>query len=106
MSVFQNRFKQLRIEHGLSQEEAAVRLGCSRSRVGMYETGKREPDFEMMEKIADLFNVDMSYLVGGSDYTIKVDNDMELILEVMRNPSTRELLVKYAELLKITKEEK
>ena len=32
----------------------------------MYETGGREPDFEMMEAIADIFNVDMDYLMGRS----------------------------------------
>lgn len=30
----------------------------------MYETGGREPDFETMEAIADIFNVDMDYLMG------------------------------------------
>ena len=32
----------------------------------MYETGAREPDFEAMEAIADIFNVDMDYLMGRS----------------------------------------
>ena len=39
-------------------------LDVSRSTVGMYETGGREPDFETMEAIADIFNVDMDYLMG------------------------------------------
>lgn len=30
----------------------------------MYETGSREPDFETCEAIADIFNVDMDYLMG------------------------------------------
>lgn len=38
----------------------------SRSAVGMYETGKREPDFATGEAIADLFDVDMDYLMGRS----------------------------------------
>ena len=29
-----------------------------------YETGKREPDFETLESIADYFNVDMNFLLG------------------------------------------
>lgn len=33
----------------------------------MYETGQREPDFEICEAIADIFNVDMDYLIGRSD---------------------------------------
>ena len=33
----------------------------------MYEIGKREPNFEMLEAIADYFNVDMNFLLGKSD---------------------------------------
>ena len=39
-------------------------LKVSRSTIGMYETGSREPDFETCEAIADIFNVDMDYLLG------------------------------------------
>ena len=36
----------------------------------MYERGEREPGFETMESIADLFNVDMNYLYGRTDIKI------------------------------------
>lgn len=36
----------------------------------MYERGEREPGFETMEAIADLFNVDMNYLYGRTDIKI------------------------------------
>ena len=39
-------------------------LGISESTVGMYERDQREPDFEMLEAIADYFNVDMDFLTG------------------------------------------
>lgn len=67
MANFAGRMKQLRQEHNMSQEELAARLGISRSAVGMYEQGKREPDFEVLDKIADLFGVDLSYMLGSSD---------------------------------------
>lgn len=51
----------------MSQEEFAAKIGVSRSTVGMYETGKREPDLETCEAIADFFNVDMDYLTGRSN---------------------------------------
>ena len=31
----------------------------------MYEQGRRSPDYETLEKIADIFNVDMNFLMGG-----------------------------------------
>jgi transcriptional regulator with XRE-family HTH domain len=49
----------------------------------MYEAGKREPDFETLEAIADFFNVDMDYLLGRTDKTTYIpgsqtDNRMKL----------------------------
>ena len=39
-------------------------LGLSRSTVGMYEQGKREPDFETLERIADYFGINLDDLTG------------------------------------------
>lgn len=66
MANFGSILKNLRLSRNITQGELAVKLGISRSAVGMYETGGREPDFEMMETIADIFNVDMDYLMGRS----------------------------------------
>lgn len=69
MGNFQNVFKQLRISSGFTQAEFSKKIGISRSTIGMYETGAREPDFETLEKIADFFNVDIDYLLGRTDKT-------------------------------------
>ncbi len=69
MGNFQNIFKRLRISSGLTQVEMAEKLGISRSTIGMYETGAREPDFETLEAIADFFNVDTDYLLGRTEKT-------------------------------------
>ena len=75
MGEFAKRLKKLRLNKHLTQDELAPELGISRSTLGMYETGKREPDFETLETIADFFNVDMNYLIGYSD----VPHDWERI---------------------------
>ncbi len=67
MGEFAKRLRKLRTDKQLTQDELAPKLGISRSTLGMYETGKREPDFETLETIADFFNVDMNYLIGYSD---------------------------------------
>lgn len=64
MSKFSERFKELRSSRKLSQQELADRLGTSKSSINMYERGEREPGLEMLENIADFFNVDMDYLIG------------------------------------------
>lgn len=50
----------------MSQKELAEKIGISRSAVGMYEAGEREPDFETLEALADTFNVNMDTLLGKS----------------------------------------
>ena len=65
--TFGENLKALRKARGLTQEEFAKQSGISRSAIGMYESGKREPkNFEMLETIADFFNVDMNTLLGTS----------------------------------------
>ena len=69
MGIFQNTLKTLRNSQNLTQDELAKRLKISRSAIGMYENGSREPDFETLELIADFFNVDIDYLLGRTNKT-------------------------------------
>lgn len=65
--MFAERIKQLRKEKGLTQTELARALGISGATVAMWETGKRRPSFEMMEKLTDFFDKNLGYLIGDSD---------------------------------------
>lgn len=76
--MFCKRLKLLRKENGWNQSELGRKAGISRSAIGMYEQGKREPDFETLEDLADIFNVDIDYLLGNTDIRRKYD------LEVLR----------------------
>lgn len=67
MAEVGQRIKDLRTSRGLTQEQLADILKISKSRIGMYEIGQREPNFEMLEALADYFNVDMNFLLGKSD---------------------------------------
>lgn len=71
MATFAERLRSLRQEKGWSQQRLADELKLSKSSVNMYERGEREPGFETMESIADLFNVDMNYLYGRTDIKIE-----------------------------------
>ena len=64
---FNEILKKLRLEDELNQTQLAQAIGVSRSAIGMYESGRREPDFETMEAIADYFNVTMDYLHGKTN---------------------------------------
>ena len=78
MSRFSDRLKLLRAEHDLTQQVLANRLEISKSSVNMYERGEREPGIQTLEAIADLFNVDMDYLLGKSDIPNRSALDSQL----------------------------
>ena len=64
MAQLSDMLTYLRKRKGMSQQELANTLKISRSAIGMYETGKREPDLETLEVFADFYNVDMNTLTG------------------------------------------
>ena len=60
-----NRIKTLREQHGMKQRELAKELGVSQNTLSTWETGRYEPDAEMLKKIAYALNVSVDYLIGG-----------------------------------------
>ena len=71
MSGFSDMLTFLRKREGYSQQELSEKLSVSRSAISMYESGKREPDYETLEELADFFNVNMSTLLGKTDAELK-----------------------------------
>ncbi len=58
--------KELRKKKGIRQKDMANYLNVSTSTVGMYESGKRDPDTETIQKIAQYYGVAVDYLLGNS----------------------------------------
>ena len=56
--------KRARESARLTQTQAAEALGISDGTYKNYEQGKREPKFELLCQIADLFHVTTDYLLG------------------------------------------
>ena len=65
--MFPERLKDLRKEKGMTQIELATALGVSSGTVAMWETGKRKPSFEMFEKLTEVFDKRINYILGASD---------------------------------------
>lgn len=64
---FKDRLKQLRNNHGISQQTLASKVGVSDTALQNYEYGKREPALSTIISLADYFDVSIDYLVGRSD---------------------------------------
>lgn len=60
---------------GIPQEKLAKNLGCTRGAIGHYLSGRRNPTFEQLDKIAHLLNVNPAWLLYGStEEGIREDN--------------------------------
>lgn len=65
--TFAKRLKQLRELEGLKQIELAEKLNLTSAALSQYEKGIREPNSEMLKKIADYFDVSTDFLLGRID---------------------------------------
>lgn len=81
MATFSERLRQLRNAHDLSQMEFSKHLGISKSSVNMYERGEREPNLEILGRIADFFRVDLDYLLGKSDEMQKTAPEVRAVTD-------------------------
>lgn len=97
MNSFSNILKYLRQRAGMTQLELANKLKVSKSTISMYENGNREPDFETLEFIADIFNVDMNFLMGKAtpetpdDHYYLNDEARDLAQFMFENPEYKVL---------------
>lgn len=59
-----NRLRQLRQSKDLTLKKVADDIGISENLIGKYEREEREPKLKTWIKLADYFNVSVSYLQG------------------------------------------
>ena len=121
--MFAQRLLQLRKQKGLTQEQLAQNLGVTRVAVSLWETGKREPDLEMLRKMANTFEVSIDDLSGNpvaqksitqgeafriicehiaaveKEMTPQRDAMVEKIVKFFANPEAPEVVAKVEKLL-------
>ena len=86
---FAERLQELREDKGISRKDLAASLNITVSALGMYEQGRREPNMEMLIRLADYFNVSLDFLVGRSfneDETRKIIDALHLKNEIDKLP--------------------
>ena len=57
----------LRTRANMTQEQLAQRLFVSRELVSKWELGQRRPDIRMTRVLAELYNIDIEYLLDGEE---------------------------------------
>ena len=64
---FAQRFKELRIKSGYTQQQLANLFRVTRPCICYWETAKRVPDYTKLVEICKFFNVSSDYMLGVSD---------------------------------------
>ena len=78
--MLKENIKTLRKAKGLSQEELAIKLNVVRQTISKWEQGLSVPDAEMLIKLAEVLDTNVSTLLGEKITESKVD-DLKAISE-------------------------
>lgn len=65
--IFNERLKQLRMEAGMTQEQAAEAVGCPLRSYHRLEKDGFKTHYDTLMKIADHYNVSVDWLMGRTD---------------------------------------
>lgn len=76
MVLFSKRLKKLRTDANLTQQQLGDKLNVTKVSICSYEKGTRMASIETLIDIANLFKVDLDYLIGTDNYVIS-DNNQE-----------------------------
>ena len=69
------RIRTMRMSRKMTQSDLAKAINQSPSSITMYETGRREPEFEVLEAMAEVFNVPLVAFIAD-DFT---DDEIHLV---------------------------
>ena len=90
--------KKQRIRTGLTQEEAAKKIGVHPTTLNKYESGVRHPSGKVLANMAKLFQVPMDSLLGGGSSSIHtVSKEDETMLKARLTKVEGELLELFRE---------
>jgi transcriptional regulator with XRE-family HTH domain len=92
------RLKYLRKQQRWTQEQLAQHLNISRSQISKWENGDLLPDVQSLEKLSNLYNVSVDFLIG------KHSSKKELLREVRRLYQTDDISEKTIDIIDYLKQ--
>lgn len=84
-TLFPERLKALRKEHGKRQEDMAKLLNVQRSTYGEYERGKILPPVNKIKALADYFGVSVDWIMGNTNFKTHKERQEQDALDVSKN---------------------
>lgn len=93
-----NQIKAYRTKLGQTQAELASACNVKQNTVSAWETGRSEPDFESLKKMADIFNCSIDELLGQKEKPVVRDDRLNRKLELL-NDENLQRMEDYVDLL-------
>lgn len=99
---FAEILQELREDNDITRKDLAAILSISVSTLGMYEQGRREPNIDMLIKIADYFHVPIDFLVGRENFLQQKHVGTEILAEALafkrkfdKLPANEQSIIRY-----------
>jgi len=85
--VLPKRMQLLRENRNWTKTDVAKKIGRTLSTYANWEYGIREPDTEMIKKIAEVYEVSVDYLLGRTDNpnTVEINDDEKEFFQAIEN---------------------
>lgn len=96
---FSTQIREMRLENELSQEQAAKLIGVNASTISSYENDTKQPSFEILVGIANLYRVSTDYLLGKTnsrplDLSGLSEQDAALVCEMVESLTRKNEIIK------------
>lgn len=75
------KLKYLRKQHNWTQEQLAQHLNISRSQISKWENGELLPDVQSLEKLSNLYEVSIDFLIGKHTTKKELLREMNLLYQ-------------------------
>lgn len=96
--TFSSRLRELRQHANLRQGQVATLIGVTKSTISTYENGARQPSFDILIRLANLYRVSTDYLLGQTNtYSIDLsdltEEEKALITELVSSMSKKNAIL-------------
>jgi len=81
--MYGEKLHKIRTTLKLSQEQIASQVGISYRAYTSYERGDRKPSLEFLKQIADIFNVNLNWLIADKENMFIQENKLSLKEEIL-----------------------
>lgn len=95
---FSMRLRELRQHANLRQEQVAKLIEVNKSAISTYENGSRQPSFDILVRLANLYRVSTDYLLGRTNtYSIDLseltEEEKMLVSELVTSMSKKNAII-------------